>query len=145
MRLCQNTRGFTLIETLIALFVLAVVAASFPLWLHVLNHSEPLRTLDPMEVELFFQQTGMEIREAKTLKTHGGHLILQKYNADKVSYLLKNGVIRRRVNGRGSVWMLNHVRTIHFNLLGTGVKIIVSGRKGVTYERIFFPFAPERQ
>ncbi|HET7579759.1 MAG TPA: competence type IV pilus minor pilin ComGF [Bacillales bacterium] len=142
MRICQNARGFTLIETIISLAVLTVVVSLIPLWLNVMDHTEPKGGMDPMEVELFFRQAGLEIREAAQLKKVDGQLVIQKFNGNTAAYYLKNGVIRRQVNGRGDIWMLQHVKSVRFKIHGNVVVIFVTGEKGRAYERTFFPFAP---
>lgn len=163
MRLCKkiNNCGFTLIEALLALFILSVIAALFPLWIQTLHDplsidfdesKNKIGRFDPMEVELFFQEAGMEIRAASRLKTQksGKELILEKDYTDNAAFeFFKNNQVRRTVEQEGHVVMLYDVKNCRFQILDgrKGVKIIITspGKKGKTYERIFLPLAQEKQ
>lgn len=144
MQLFQNDRGFTLIEAMLALLFLAILTACFPLWLHVIDHPEKKQTIVPMEAELFFQEIGLEVREATQINTDFGKLILKKYSGEAVSYEIykKGSYIRRKVDDQGNERVLQNVKEVDFNLAGKGVKVTVTGLKGETYERAFSQFAP---
>lgn len=143
MRFCKNSLGFTLIEALMALSFLSIVAALVPLFINSLDHAEDTETADPMEVELFFQEIGLEIRESTDITTvyPPRVLYLEKYDGRRVSYERYGWSIRRQVDDQGHQVVLQKIRRFDCQLVGDGVKISIEGRKGETYERIFLPLA----
>lgn len=145
MRICQTmalNKGYTLIETVLALAGLTLLLSLSPLVIHVLNNSPNEISLDPHEVELFFIQANMEVKDSVKLYLNQEKLILLKSNGDEVSYVHYKNLIRRQVDNRGHEPLLNNIRDVQFKLLGRGrgVKIIVTGTKGRSYERIFSLF-----
>lgn len=158
MRLCQKdkTAGFTLIETILALSILAVVAALFPLWIRAMDdpttvdfeHKKGgIGVFDPMEVQLFFQEAGMEIRGSSEVEAKGTKLALTKtYGDEDVTFqLYKGNQIRRQVKGKGHEVMLYGVEGCKFEASGKGVKVTVKGPGGHQYERFFLPLSPEKE
>lgn len=154
MRIWQEagSRGFTLIESMLALSLLAVVVALIPLWVqsvaepeaaHYKDPQEHIDRLDPMEVELFFQQMQMEIRESDKIKITKDPLqmVLEKFKGSTITIQrYKKTQIRRLGGGTGHIMMLYNVAQCHFHQSGQQIKISVTGKKGHTYERTFISY-----
>lgn len=157
-----GNHGFTLIEAMLALSVLAVIAALFPLWIRLLDdpksidfdhRRDKVGVYDPMEVELFFQEAGAEIRATNRLKTsnNGKKLTLEKdYTKKSVQFDFYNhNQVRRQAENKGHEVMVYDIKECEFKVLksGNGVKITITapGQKGNTYERIFLSMAPTQK
>lgn len=142
----NKNAGFTLIEVLLSLLLLLTITSLLPLVIKTLpafDHSQNLQTL---ELELFFNQLAMEIREAEqlnvvpltsfrlTLRNANGYLII----IERYGYR-----VRRRVDGLGHDVMLQRIKQIHFELVNHGVIVTVEDHQGRIYSRRFSKYYAE--
>ncbi|WP_216831711.1 competence type IV pilus minor pilin ComGF [Alkalihalobacterium elongatum] len=134
----MNERGFTLIEVILTLTILIILVSLFPLIVRIIPVITP-PTEQPhiMQVELFFNQFSMEIREAREIHVMGGRLLLYKSNGSVVSIERFGTIVRRRVNGLGHDVFLRHVSNITFNTVPHGVVVTIIDTNGKKYERRF--------
>jgi competence protein ComGF len=72
-------------------------------------------------------------------------LEITSQNGDLVTYRVRNHILVRKVNGRGNVWLLQHVKQANFTRIGRGISIAVTGTEGRTYERVFLSYADQSE
>ncbi|MFV8827927.1 competence type IV pilus minor pilin ComGF [Alkalihalobacterium sp. APHAB7] len=140
MRICQKTnqRGFTLIEVIIAFTILLIIASIFPLVIKSIPIL-PTPTEQPhkLQVELFFNQFSMEIREASEIEVTGDTLRLRKPDGAVISIEKYGKLIRRRVNYQGHDVFLRHVSSVSYQLVPHGVVVSIVDTNGKKYKRRF--------
>ncbi|HET7628471.1 MAG TPA: ComGF family competence protein [Bacillales bacterium] len=143
MRIGKNESGFTLVESMIALAALTLILGLFPLVLKAVDLPAANDSMNEWETVLFFQQVKTEILTADAIAIGGKRLDLRMRDGTVVGYVFKNGKLVRKVNGRGSVWLLQHVRDVRFARVGKGVSIVVEGTKGRKVSHVFLSYASQ--
>mgnify|MGYP001336607991 CR=1 FL=1 len=132
----KGNRGFTLYETIFSLFLVSIVIFLFPYILSYFKPS-PSEKLQVKEVELFFMQISREIHGAKSMFIDNNDLIVVLHNGDRASYEQYNDLIRRRLNRTGHEVLLQHIKTVNYEVNNTLVSIQIEGKRGEQYERKF--------
>ncbi|WP_209123048.1 competence type IV pilus minor pilin ComGF [Alkalihalobacillus sp. BA299] len=133
-----NEKGFTLIEVILAFIIFLILVSLFPLIIKVIPIILP-PTEQPhmLQVELFFNQFSMEVREAEDIQVTGSAIYLSKPNETIVTIERYGTMIRRRVNGQGHEVFLRHISTVSFKLAPHGVVVTIVDSDGTKYERRF--------
>ncbi|WP_026674866.1 competence type IV pilus minor pilin ComGF [Alkalihalobacterium bogoriense] len=130
----KHEAGMTLLEVLIALFIFLLVLPLFPLVIHVVATSLSSDRLHEYEVELFYTQLAMEVREAKQVNVQNNIIRLQKWDDSLVTIEPYGTRIRRRVNQTGHDVLLQNVEMVSFEKTNNGVIVSVGSSKK-SYER----------
>ncbi|MDE5412285.1 competence type IV pilus minor pilin ComGF [Alkalihalobacterium chitinilyticum] len=140
MRICQkiNQRGFTFIEVIIAFTLLLIIASVFPLVIKSIPILPP-PTEQPhkFQVELFFNQFSMEVRETSEIEVTGDTLKLRKPDGTVTSIEKHGKLIRRRVNQQGHDVFLRHVSSVSYQLVPHGVIVEIVDTNRKRHERRF--------
>lgn len=130
----KSQKGFTLIEMLISFMVFLLIVFSLPLFLKILNEwTTPKSHVNPLEWQVFIQQSKIEIREASEIYIDDETLKLTKYNGEIVSYEMYDDKLRRRVNSRGHEILLQNVKSVTYKPEHNGVTIICYGEDNQQY------------
>ncbi|RBW70580.1 competence type IV pilus minor pilin ComGF [Bacillus taeanensis] len=132
----HSQSGFTLMEAMLAFSVICTIFAFFPLVMNVF-YEKKSDGLNQKEVELFLNQAGKEIREAKALNETWRKLEMINRNGETVTYERYGALIRRQVNGMGHEVMLQNVEGFSFSVSGEQVEISISGKDGNRLKRVF--------
>ncbi len=108
-----NNNGFTLLEALLGLFVMAILVLLIMQATLLLN-SIMYDNYNSRQTVLFSIQTNRDIFAAKDIYTTNQQLVIDKYSGDQVTYLEKNNKLIRKVNDKGHEIILNNVDKIYF-------------------------------
>ncbi|WP_246945953.1 competence type IV pilus minor pilin ComGF [Bacillus pinisoli] len=129
-----NEKGYTLLEMLIVFLVLITICSTFPLLLSLLEKwtSQP-QGLHPFEWEIASAQMRMDVREGSEIIISQGKLLV-KQPPNVITYELYQNILRRQVNGAGHEVILQHIRTVGFRYIESGLAIEVTDLEGVEYE-----------
>lgn len=128
--------GFTLIEVLIAFTFFLILVGLFPLLIHSIpTIAVSNNDIRPFEVQVFFNQLSMEVREANELSINGTTLILVKSNGTVITIEKYQDKIRRRVNGTGHDLFLQKVKSVQYEQIPHGVEIEIEGSNGRVFKR----------
>lgn len=129
-----SNNGFTLIETLLTFALFLMMASLFPLMIQAI----PKITITDahfMEIDLFFNQLAMEIRQSKEVSINGSTLLLSQTNGDIVTIEKYQDKIRRRVFGAGHEVYLNNIKAVTYEKENHGVKVTIENHDGNVYQR----------
>ena len=128
--------GFTLVEVLVAFSFLLIIISLFPLMIKsipiIKNSNVDLR---PFEIQIFFNQLSMEVREAKEISINGTTLVLVKSDGTQITVEKYQDKVRRRVNGVGHDLFLQRITSISYMSIPGGVQVNVEGSNGKKYTR----------
>ncbi|OLO42879.1 hypothetical protein BTR23_02450 [Alkalihalophilus pseudofirmus] len=133
-----NENGFTLIEVILAFALFVMVVSLLPLIIKAVPVIFP-PTEQPhiLQVELFYNQLSMEIREANEIRVIGNSLYLTKPNDTVITIERFGTLIRRRVDGYGHDVFLRHVSDLSYKSVPNGVVVTIIDTNGSMYERRF--------
>ncbi|OZM57659.1 hypothetical protein CIB95_04620 [Lottiidibacillus patelloidae] len=133
----KQTKGFTLLEMLISFSCFLVLISLLPIIINGMHIPKHLtgNWLKPMEVHLFFEQVGLELRQTRSLTNQWGRLLLTKDDGSVVTIERYGNYIRRRVNNKGHDVMLTNVKSMTFRIVSNGVEIQVTGLNGSKYQK----------
>ncbi|WP_170885503.1 competence type IV pilus minor pilin ComGF [Bacillus alkalicellulosilyticus] len=129
----KNEAGVTLLEMLMSLFIFMIVVSIFPLFMATMNKNEP--NLKDFEVQLFYSQLVMEVREARVISVHNNRLSLTKWDGSLVTIEKYGNKVRRLVNQAGHDVMLQGVDVVLFQVVPEGVTVKVGALNERIYER----------
>ncbi|MBM7363814.1 competence type IV pilus minor pilin ComGF [Priestia taiwanensis] len=133
----MNTKGFTLLESLLALSITIVIVSLLPLFIQLLhNDFQKKEGLHMFEWEIFLQQAQMELRGSQKVTVSTNDLLFIGKEGERIMYEKKNGKLRRRVNGAGHEVLLQHVDTIRFIPIEQGIIIKVVDTTKHVYKRV---------
>jgi competence protein ComGF len=135
MLFLNDKRGFTLLEVLISFSIVLVITSFFPVLIKNLYQlTEKKNGISPLELDIFIQQTKMEVRNAKRTTSNGSVLTIVNRSDQQVTYAIYQNKIRRRVDGTGQELMLHHVHELSFSEVKNGFICRLKGRNGEAYE-----------
>lgn len=142
----RENKGFTLIETMLSLFLLSIVIFLFPL---IFSFFSPIKSNDKLslkEVELFYMQISREIHGAKSVRIDGEKLFVRLKTDEEASYEQYNNLIRRRLQNTGHEVLLQNIHSVKFNILKHNlISIKVTGKNGEIYKRKFVLMSEEHE
>jgi competence protein ComGF len=120
-----NNRGFTFVEMICAFSIFLMIVSFFPLCLRLLSQDGFVEErLQKMEWEVFIGQTKKEIRMSDRVSVDSNRLTLVK-DGQSIMYEQYGSAIRRRVNLKGHEIVLQNVKTITFQEVVNGVRIVI--------------------
>lgn len=131
---CKSEAGFTFLELMFGLATTMIIIMFVPSLFRLVLVE---KTVQPYELEVFYQQLGADIREAQSITTNGRQFILDMPNGSQVLVEQYQDVIRRRVNMSGHEVMLQHVQSVMFTIENHGVVIKITDRDGLIHQRRF--------
>ncbi|WP_198510234.1 competence type IV pilus minor pilin ComGF [Bacillus solitudinis] len=107
----KDEKGFTLLESLLALTIFLMIVSLFPLVMKTVQTSLLSSSTSNLESTIFFNQLAHEVKESIHLSSYDQTLKLEKGNGDVITIeRISSGVIRRLRNGTGHVQMLSEVK-----------------------------------
>lgn len=128
-----NNKGVTLLEVLFSITIYMVIIMTIPSILKFINVEHKLPSY---EVELFYQQIGIDIREATHIEVHHEQtLLLYKPDGSVVKLEKYQNVIRRRVNNLGQEVLVQNIKSISFFIKNNGVEVVLMDREDNLYKR----------
>ncbi|SCA86743.1 DNA transport machinery protein ComGF [Bacillus glycinifermentans] len=136
----SKQKGFTLLNVLLSLtvymFIAGTAATIFQLFLSPGVKKNEIR---PEEWTITAEQMQKECKEAVAVKVadNGQALEMTNSSGDAVRYEPYQALIRKRVNSKGHVPMLQHVKRIAFRLQDHQVIIEAISLKGTQYRAAF--------
>lgn len=133
--LLQGQRGFTLIESLLSLYILTFVSTLIIMLLSTLFFQMDNATIQPLEWENFIIQSQSELREVNDWWVDNDIIHFTSTDNEHVTYSLYKNVIRRQVNGTGHEVLLQNVGMFSCNKLENGVELIVTDTNGQVLTR----------
>ncbi|MFC4320744.1 competence type IV pilus minor pilin ComGF [Litchfieldia salsa] len=140
MRHLNNEMAFTLLEMLIALACSLVVFVLIVPVLHVMDSKREVK-LNPLEWEVFYQQTKLEVKEAKEIQVTDSVLTMKTLNDQLVSFEIYQDKLRRRVNGTGHEILLQNIKSLIFTPKENGFQLSVVDLSGKSYSKTFFTYS----
>lgn len=126
----KNQEGFTLIESLLTLYVLTFVTTLFIMLLATLLNKTDSQSIHPFELENFVIQIQSELREANDWSVDKNVIKMTTRYDEQVTYVKYSKVIRRQVAGTGHEVMLQNVYNFKCEQLNNGIKLIITDTKG---------------
>ncbi|WP_096201237.1 competence type IV pilus minor pilin ComGF [Bacillus sp. FJAT-45350] len=129
----MNTKGFTLIETIISFSIFLLVISLLPLFINALSNDAS--TPQKFEFTLFCNQLSMDIREASSIHLTGTTLYLYKPSGATVSIEKFGNLIRRRLNGTGHDVLLREVMHVRYEVSNCSVLVTVVDNHNVEYRK----------
>ncbi|MCY8404949.1 competence type IV pilus minor pilin ComGF [Bacillus sonorensis] len=136
----SKQKGFTLLNTLSSLMVYMFIAGTavsmFHLFLSPAVNEDDIR---PEEWTITAEQMLKECKEAEDIKVKNNGRVLELKNSlgDAVRYEPYRTLIRKRVNSKGHMPMLQHVKHVKFRLEDHHVIFDVIGLNGKKYRAAF--------
>lgn len=131
--------GYTLLEMVFALFVLALTVAVFPLFMSAVVVPEKNDSYAEQETILFFAFLARDIHDSVAMEKENQSLILLKPSGARVRYEHYKNLIRRRVNRQGHIVLLQNVRHVKFTMIdeNRAVFVTIVDERGMRHQRIF--------
>lgn len=131
----KNQDGFTLIESLLSLYILTFVSSLFIMLLATLLFKTDDNAIHPFELENFVIQMQSEFREANEWSVDSNTVRMTTRYEERVTYTMYNKLIRRQVGGAGHEVVLQNVSAVHFEKLDNGIKLIITDTLGEIHIR----------
>jgi competence protein ComGF len=139
MQHLNNEKAFTFLEMLIALASVLVVLGLIPPVIQLMDSKREVE-LNPLELEVFYQQTKLEVKEAKELTITDNVLTIKTVNDQMVSYEMYQDKLRRRVNGTGHEILLQNISELTLKPFQNGFQLSVVDLSGKVYSKNFFTY-----
>ncbi|MBD8071333.1 competence type IV pilus minor pilin ComGF [Bacillus sp. PS06] len=140
MQIRTNEDGFTLLEMLIALSCALIVLLLISPALRIMEETKEVE-LNQLEWEVFYQQTKLEVKEAKELMVAEQIVTIKTLSGQYATYELYGNRLRRRINNTGHEILLQNLSSIHFQAVRNGFQLTIVDLSGKTYSRTFFTYA----
>lgn len=131
----KNQDGFTLIESLLSLYILTFISSLFIMLLATLLFKTDDNAIHPFELENFVLQMQSEFREANEWSVDSNTIRMTTRYDEHVTYTTYNNLIRRQVGGVGHEVLLQNVSAVRFEKLDNGIKLIITDTLGETHIR----------
>ncbi|MEC1261154.1 competence type IV pilus minor pilin ComGF [Bacillus swezeyi] len=138
-RFCRQ-KGFTLLNVLAALTVYMFIAGTMASIFHLFLSQERKETdIHPQEWTITAEQILKECRNALDIKAANGHHALEMTNSkgETVRYEQYQTTIRKRVNSKGHVPILQHVKHVTFKIQDHQLMIEAVSLSDKTYHAAF--------
>lgn len=135
-----NNKGFTLLESIIALLVFALCFSLFSLAVKQVQSIHNVQQSDrQLEWHLFLNQFEFDLKENQLKEVTKEQVVFNQYSektgvTEKVSYKRKGQKIIRQVDSQGYQPMLMKLHTLNFKLNGKFLAIQVEFMNGETYQ-----------
>lgn len=127
-----NEQGFTLIETLLSLFILLI---SLPFIVYLLGNTENKSQIDLLSAEQFFVFVRNDLYISDDVIVKNNQLSFKYSSNQTISLEHYGNVIRRRVNGQGHEIYLRNVKSFVVQDMGGAVLISVTTTEGNRVEQ----------
>lgn len=131
----KNQKGFTLIESLLSLYILTFVTTLSIMILSSLFFHVNSQMIPSFELENFVIQTQNEFREANEWSVDKDTVRITSRYDEHITYSYYNNKIRRQVEGSGQEVLLQNVNTFTCEKLENGIKFIISDKNRKMYIR----------
>ncbi|EIT84492.1 ComG operon protein 6 [Fictibacillus macauensis ZFHKF-1] len=132
----MKKNGFTLVEAIIGLAILATLAALSPLIMNVINPPSTSE-MKMEEIESFFQGIGRLIRESSFVEVKKDQLVLHTEEQQEFEFSFYENKIRKQQKGLGhEIWLMG-VRRFSPAFSNNTVKLSITDQQGRTYTRLF--------
>lgn len=135
-----NNKGFTLLESIIALLVFALCFSLFSLAVKQVQSIHNVQQSDrQLEWHLFLNQFEFDLKENKLEKVTKEQVVFNQYiekteGIERVSYKRNSQKLIRQVSSQGYQPMLMKLRTLNFTLNGKFLVIQVEFMNGEIYQ-----------
>lgn len=135
-----NNKGFTLLESIIALLVFALCFSLFSLAVKQVQSIHNVQQSDrQLEWHLFLNQFEFDLKENQLKEVTKEQVVFNQYSektgvTEKVSYKRKGQKMIRQVDSQGYQPMLMKLHTLNFKLNGKFLVIQVEFMNGETYQ-----------
>lgn len=134
MPILTNEKGFTFIITLA---MIAILVMTLPFLSYTIRIVHPNTSYDELSVNEFYRFIRDELIQTHTFSVIDNKLYLLQ-EKERVSVISKyNDQIRRQVDDKGHEIYLRDVAAADFIENDYGIKIVITNKKGTTYERTF--------
>ena len=135
-----NNKGFTLLESIIALLVFALCFSLFSLAVKQVQSIHNVQQSDrQLEWHLFLNQFEFDLKENKLEEVTKEQVVFNQYiektaGTERVSYKRNSQKLIRQVSSQGYQPMLMKLRTLNFTLNGNFLVIQVEFMNGEIYQ-----------
>ncbi|KGX89185.1 ComGF family competence protein [Pontibacillus litoralis] len=137
--------GFTLIETLFALFVTTLILLTLPLYVKQISTYQPYETITDFEVYQLFHFISLDLTNTAYFIEGEEGIDLYQVNGDVISIEQYGTSIRRRVNRKGHELLVHGVANFQVHLPRQHVmKLTVTSERGITYTK-YHSIPPKRE
>ncbi|MEC3606043.1 competence type IV pilus minor pilin ComGF [Bacillus glycinifermentans] len=136
----SKQKGFTLLNVLLSLTVYMFIAGTAASIFHLfLSPGVKKNDIRPEEWTITAEQMQKECKEAVAVKVadNGQALEMTNSSGDAVRYEPYQALIRKRVNSKGHVPMLQHVKRVTFRLQDHQVIVEAISLNGTQYRAAF--------
>lgn len=131
----HNQKGFTLIESLLSLYILTFVSSLIILLLSTLFFKTSVQSIQPFELENFVIQSQNEFREINDWKVEKNVIHMTTKFDEHITYSLYNKLIRRQVDNAGHEVLLQNVSTFTCSSFENGIKMTITDTNGKQFVR----------
>lgn len=135
MKLLNNEKGFTLVESLLSLLIFMIISAMLAMILSVLLSRVYEQSIHPFEWENFIKQAQMDLREAENWKVEEDKILFTMIDGGVASYEIYKALLRRQVAGTGHEVLLQNVSQMKCEVIVDGVEIHVTDTSGNVFKR----------
>lgn len=131
----QCQRGFTLIESLLTLYILTIITTLIIMLLSTLSFKTNNQAIHSFELENFVIQLQNELREANEWSVDSSSIQITSRYDKQITYATYKKMIRRQMNATGQEVMLYNVQNFNCIQLDDGIKLIITDTNGEEFVR----------
>lgn len=137
-KIIRNQKGFTLIESLLSLYILSFISILLIMLLSTLLFQTNSKKLHPFELENFVIQAQSELREANEWGVNNNVIFMTSRHDEHITYSTYNELIRRQVEGRGHEVLLQNVSSFSCEEFDNGIKLNITDINGNKFIRYIY-------
>ncbi|WP_279326772.1 competence type IV pilus minor pilin ComGF [Bacillus litorisediminis] len=134
----KNSRGFTLIESLIAFSILFLISNFILVLLHSIGSiDQRSQSYEEYEFFMFFEEIQRELYHAEAVRIQEGTLYIMTPERT-ISYSQYHDIVRRRVNGLGHELVLQNVSDFEVQFVNNRLRSRVIFLNGESISKDWF-------